>query len=106
MAPFSKTVIVYRLLSPILEMLELSTMSTAGYMFISVLLELWVLSTKKVGDRFFTLSLEMFSLYKNMATHVKEDLLVMLTLMVVSASVMEDTNLFLPQIQMLGLGTF
>ena len=107
MAPSSKTVIVYRLLSPILEMLELSTMSTAGYMFISVLLELWMLSTKKVGDRFFTLSLEMFSLYKDIiATHVMEDLLVMLTLMVVSASVMEDTNLFLPQIQMLGLGTF
>ena len=33
----------------------------------------------------------MFSPYKDsMATHVMEDLLVMLTLMVVSASVMED----------------
>ena len=51
-----------------------------------------MLSTKNVvGDRFITLLLEMFSLYKDsMATHVMEDLLVMLTLIVVSACVMED----------------
>ena len=41
-----------------------------------------MLSTKNVvGDRFITLSLEMFSLYRDIATHVSEDLLVMLTLM-------------------------
>ena len=73
-----------------------------------VLLGLPILSIKKVvEDRIITLSLEMnfslymgtmanpklemFSLYKDsMATHVMEDLLVMLTLMVVSACVMED----------------
>ena len=51
-----------------LEMLEFFTMITAGYMFISVLLELLglpMLSIKKVvEDRIITLSLEMnFSLY-------------------------------------------
>ena len=63
-----------------------------GHLFISLVLELPMLSTKNVvGDRFITLLLEMFSLYKDsMATHVMEDLLVMLTLMVVSACVMED----------------
>ena len=48
-----------------LEMLEYFTVITAGYMFISVLLELPMLSIKKVvEDRIITLSLEMnFSLY-------------------------------------------
>ena len=80
------------MLTLMLEMLGFSTKSTVGHLFISLVLELPMLSTKNVvGDRFITLLLEMFSLYKDsMATHVMEDLLVMLTLIVVSACVMED----------------
>ena len=80
------------MLTLMLEMLVFSTNSTVGHLFISLVLELPMLSTKNVvGDRFITLLLEMFSLYKDsMATHVMEDLLVMLTLIVVSACVMED----------------